>query len=449
MDNPVGLGKSLKVKTPTSWDAVTVLKGFVIVQYVIPSDQRILALGAAGSPAILYALGALLWWVWHRIRYTAPMRTIRARMLRAMLYCFLAAMIASYAAANVTALPASESNMADMGAIKIVAMVGLVLVASDGIPNIQRLMSFVRFLSAVGALYASLGLFQFFTGISVINLISIPGLSSVGGAGVDERGGFVRAVATAMHPLEYATVLSMLLPLCLTLAVFDRRTAGLVRWFPVVVITICSTLSVSRSALIGAAAVFVILIPSWPRAFRHGIGIMLVFGFATMYVAVPGMAGTILGLFSGSDTSVSSRTGSYDAASEFLAVSPFFGRGLGTFLPAYHIFDNQYLLLVIETGILGLVSFLVLLLVTMYGVLRSRVEFSDVVVRGLGMAIFAALVAGALLSAFFDSLSFPQAGSLIFLMIGIAGAYASLAAPAPGPLQKVVTLWQGRGQTGG
>lgn len=449
MDYQVGLNQALRAKNPTSWDAVTVLKGFVLVQYVIPSDQRILALGAAGSPAILYALGAVLWWVWHRIRYTAPTRTFQARMLRGTLYCFLAAMIASYAAANVTALPPSESNMADMGAIKIVAMVGLVLVASDGIPSIPRLMSFVRFLSAVGGLYATLGLFQFFTGISVINLISIPGLSSIGGSGVDERGGFVRAVATAMHPLEYATVLSMLLPLCLTLAVFDRKTAGLVRWYPVVAITVCSMLSVSRSALIGAAAVFLILIPTWPRPLRHGVGIMMVFGFAAMYVAVPGMAGTILGLFSGGDTSVSSRTGSYDAASEFLAVSPFFGRGLGTFLPSYHIFDNQYLLLAIETGILGLASFLVLLIVTMYGVLRNRPKFSDVVVHGLGMAIFAALVAGALLSAFFDSLSFPQAGSLIFLMIGVAGAYVALASSNPGAVAKAVTKWQGTRRAGG
>lgn len=449
MDHSAGPNQPLRVKTPTSWDAVTVLKGFVLVQYVIPSDQRILALGAAGSPAIIYALGAMLWWVWHRIRYTAPERSFRARMLRGALYCFLAAMISGYAAANVTALPPSESNMADMGAIKIVAMIGLVLVASDGIPSIPRLINFVRFLSTVGGLYATLGLFQFFTGISVINLISIPGLSSIGGSGVDERGGFVRAVATAMHPLEYATVLSMLLPLCLTLAVFDRRKSGLVRWYPVVAISVCSMLSVSRSALIGAAAVFLILLPTWPRPLRQGVGIMMGFGFAAMYVAVPGMAGTILGLFSGSDTSVSSRTGSYGAASEFLAVSPIFGRGLGTFLPSYHIFDNQYLLLVIETGILGLVGFLALLVVTMYGVLRSRAKFSDAVVRGLGMAIFAALVAGALLSAFFDSLSFPQAGSLIFLMIGVAGAYVSLAASNPGKVGKEVTRWQETGQAGG
>jgi len=406
---------------------VTVLKGFVVIQYVIPSDQRILAMGAAGSPAILYALGALVWWLWHRIRYPAPPRSGPARSLRAALYVFLAAMVAAYAAANVTALPVSELNMADMGMIRVVAMVGLVLVAADGIPNIERLMNFVRFLCGIGAAYASLGLFQFFTGISVINAVTIPGLQSVGAVGVDQRGGFVRAVATSMHPLEYATVLSMLLPLCIAVAVYDRKSSNVARWYPVVAISVCSALSVSRSALIGAAAVFAIMIPSLPRAMRNLMLVMLCFGLAGMYVMVPGMAGTIMGLFTGQDTSVSSRTGSYGTAVNFLQLSPIFGRGLGTFLPSYHIFDNQFLLLLIETGILGFVSFLLLLLVAMFVVLGCRSRFVPGYLRGLGFALFASLVAGSLLSAFFDSLSFPQAGSLIFLMIGVAGAYAAMA----------------------
>src|SRR5690606_16851310 len=97
-------------------------------------------------------------------------------------------------------------------------------------------------------------------------------------------------------------------------------------------------------------AVFVIMIPSLPRSLRNTIVVLMGFGLAGMYVVVPGMAGTILGLFTGGDTSVSSRTDSYGKALEFLSVSPVFGRGSGTFMPSYHIFDNQYLLMAIETG---------------------------------------------------------------------------------------------------
>ena len=420
-------GSILPIPRPRPWDAVTVLKGFIVIQFVIPSDQRILSMGAAGSPAILYALGALVWWLWHRIRYTAPQRSGPARSLRAALYIFLAAMVAAYAAANVTALPISEQNMADMGMIRVVAMVGLVLVTADGIPSVERLMNFVRFLCGFGAAYASLGLFQFFTGISVIDAVVIPGLQSTGAVGVDERGGFVRAVATAMHPLEYATVLSMVLPLCIAVAVFDRKYSGFVRWYPVVVISMCSVLSVSRSALIGAAAVFLIMLPALPRAMRGVMIVMMCFGMAAVYALVPGMAGTIVGVFFEPDPSVSSRTGSYDIALEFLRVSPVFGRGLGTFLPTYHIFDNQFVLLLIETGALGFISFLLLLLVPMVVVLRCRGRFAQGPMQAIGVALLASLAAGALLSAFFDSLSFPQSESLIFLIIGVAGAYAALA----------------------
>lgn len=413
------------------WDAVTVLKGFVVVQYAIPSDQRIGALGAAGSPAILYALGAVLWWIWHRIRYSTVHKPAEARLIRIALFVFLGAIVASYASANITSLPVSELNMADMGMLKFIALVGLVLVASDGIPNTERLISFVRFLCGIGAAYATLGLFQFFTGISVINLIVVPGLQSIGSSGVDERGGFVRAVATAMHPLEYATVLSMLLPLCIAVAVYDRRSSTLVRWYPVITIGLCSALSVSRSALIGAAAAFLIMIPTLPRSLRNFMIVMLGFGMVALYVVVPGMAGTIKGLFGGDDTSVSSRTSSYGTAIEFLKVSPIFGRGSGTLLPSYHIFDNQYLLMLIETGVVGLGCFLILLLTCMVAVISGRRNFEGLFLRSIGFSIFAALMSGSLLCAFFDCLAFPQAGSLVFLMIGLAGAYATMAQRPP------------------
>ena len=50
---------------------------------------------------------------------------------------------------------------------------------------------------------------------------------------------------------------------------------------------------------------------------------------------------------------------SYAIAGEFIGRAPIFGRGFSTFLPSYRILDNQYLGLLIETGIVGLVAFLV------------------------------------------------------------------------------------------
>lgn len=192
------------------------------------------------------------------------------------------------------------------------------------------------------------------------------------------------------------------------------------------VITFSSVLSVTRSALIGVAAVFVVLFPSWPGGIRKGVAIMMGIGGVIVYFAVPGMAGTIIGMFAGDDTSVSSRTSSYDAVLEFVAVSPFFGRGFGTFLPSYRILDNQYLVSLIEIGFVGLVAILAVFATSLTTAFRARRHYRDDVMKGMGMALVASMVAGGLLSAFYDCFAFPQACNLIFFMAGLCGAYMNI-----------------------
>jgi hypothetical protein len=47
--------------------------------------------------------------------------------------------------------------------------------------------------------------------------------------------------------------------------------------------------------------------------------------------------------------------------------------------------------------------------------------------RQLSLALVASTVAGGLLMAFFDGLSFPMSAGLVFLMLGVAGAARRLA----------------------
>lgn len=88
---------------------------------------------------------------------------------------------------------------------------------------------------------------------------------------------------------------------------------------------------------------------------------MLVTGlFATIiFIIVPGLIGSLSALFTtaGNDASVKSRTDSYDLAEWFINQSPILGRA-GTFMPKYRdILDNQYLMLLIETGLVGVLVF--------------------------------------------------------------------------------------------
>jgi len=143
---------------------------------------------------------------------------------------------------------------------------------------------------------------------------------------------------------------------------------------------------------------------------------------------VPTMLGSIFGLFSaiGDDGSAQSRSGSYGLAMEFVDRYPVFGRGFSTFLPSYRILDNQYLGLLIETGVVGLLSFGALVVTAVVTARRARRLAPDTVTREIGQALTASIVAGAAGLALFDGIGFPMSASVFFLLLGISGAYYRL-----------------------
>ena len=157
----------------------------------------------------------------------------------------------------------------------------------------------------------------------------------------------------------------MILPIALTLAIRETKRAVFWRWFPVTAIFMAAFLSVTRSALLGIVAVLIVLVPTWDRKVRRMAIWAGIAGGVVMYFLVPGLSGTIIGMFSGTDPSVDSRTDSFAVVGGYLNVAPFFGRGLGTMSPDYRIFDNEYIGLLIEIGIIGLVAFLGLIATAM------------------------------------------------------------------------------------
>jgi O-antigen ligase len=413
------------------FDAVSVLTVYLVLLCAVPSELTITALGSAGRPSSLWALFAALWWAWSKLhQHTADPR-VRRQPVRIAFFIFLGVALISYAWAMLRGLPVSEVSPADSALLALVGWGGIVLVACDGIDDAERFRTLMRRVALVGALMATLGLLQFITGQSLIDWISIPGTSTNTAdlAALGSRAGFIRASGTAAHPLEYGVVLCIALPIAISLAFADHGRSRLLRWLPVVVILVASVLSVSRSELIGVVAGLLVLLPSWPRRIRFfasvgGLGIIVLLG-----IFVPGILGTIRGLFDGvvsGDSSTASRLGSYDAAAEFIGRFPIVGKGLGTFLPIYRILDNEYLLLTIELGFAGLVAFLTLLVVSIWSVSRARRFADNELDRGLGQALIASTVAGALLMAFFDGLSFSMSAGLLFLMLGMCGAYRRL-----------------------
>lgn len=409
-------------------DAVNVLTVYLVLCCVLPSYLSFAALGALGRPGVLWCFLMMFWWLMAKFLQRDP-QPRRVQPVRFALYLLVIVILLSYALAMFRGIPTPEISPADNALIRAAGWCGILLVAHDGLRTMEDIKILCRRIVTVGAIIAAVGILQFATKQSLLNWIVIPGMSADGQAGIDTRAQFTRAAGTASHPLEYAVVICMTLPLSLTLALEDRARGALARWIPPLVIATAAILSVSRSAIIAVVIGVVLLVPSWSPRVRLTAGVAALLLSTVIYFAVPGIAGTIRGMFTGAsnDTSVQSRTNAYDVAFAIASNNPVFGRGLGTFLPAYTILDNQYLGLIMEIGYLGTAVFLGLV-VTAIVVARSTVaRATDPMRRQLGAAIAASIAAGSTCFAFFDALSFPMSAALPFLMMGVSGALSRVA----------------------
>lgn len=407
-------------------DTVTALTIYVVLLFAVPSDLRIPALGGAGSLAGLWSLATGLWWCWIHLQRPTSRPSLAVHPVRIAALVLVGAIIASYVTAMVRPIAVQEVSQADIGLLRILSLVSIVLLAADVLPNLDRFRVLLRRFAWLAAGLGALGLAQFVSGRSLVDGITLPGMVSTQPfSAVVDRGGFTRSAGTAMSPLEYGAALSTAMPIALTLALYERHRNRLVRFLPATIIGAALLLSGSRSALLGLAAGVVVMFPVWSAKIRTVAAAAGVIALGAMVVLVPGMLGTLRYLFTStdSDASAQSRSGSYDLVAEFVERSPLLGRGFGTFLPQYRILDNQYLLLLVEVGVVGLVAFLGLVLTAAACATIARRSLSLELDRQLGQALAAGVMANALLFAFFDALSFPMAAGCLFLMIGLCGGY--------------------------
>lgn len=408
-------------------DAVTWLTLYVVLLFAVPSKLVLGPLGSAGAPSMLMGLGSLLLWIMFRAG-TTRRTPMRAQPIRIALLGFLLSVGTTYALAMARPLPVDEISPADVALLTVCSWTGTLLVAHDGVLTRGRLDTLVWRLSVCGGALALLGVLQVLTGQIWVDRISIPGLTLTEAAGTYSRNGFLRPAGTAVHPIEFGALVTVLLPIALHVGFTQSSRGRLVRWLPAAAIAAVVPVTSSRSAYLGALVGLLVCVVGWPRARRRLMLVLVAAGVAVASVAAPNLFRSIVNLFSGvsEDPSIASRTGSFDLAGEFIARHPYFGRGLGTFLPKYRIFDNQYLVLLVTIGIIGTVAFLLLGVVAIMALLRTRRLTSDEGSRDLALSLVASLVVGFVSLAMFDAFSFPMTMGALFLILGIAGAFRRL-----------------------
>jgi polysaccharide biosynthesis protein PslJ len=405
--------------------SVRILTFYACILMLIPSQYAIGSLGAAGTPA---GVLAVVFFLWYCFAWLSPRSTVvRERQpLRLAMGLLLFSVLASYAAAMTRPLNVLELNAADRGLIIVAGWVGLALLTADSIDSVTGLEILLRRVVILATILAIIGVTQFFTGFNVASYIHLPGLVEQSHIiPVVPRDSFNRPAGTAIHPLEFGVVLGMILPLALHGARHAPAGRRGVRWTQVLLIATAMMMTVSRSGMMAMALVMVIVLPTWdPGARRRAYAAAVAF-MGLVYIAIPGLLGTIKALVFhiGADSSTTDRTNGYTAAARYFTLHPWFGRGFGTFLPQFYtIFDNQYVLTIVEMGIIGLVALVTLFCVGWWLAREARKTSTDPRTRHLAQCLAASVATAAFGFGVFDAGSFPMTCGMTFLILGCCGA---------------------------
>ncbi|ACZ83671.1 O-antigen ligase family protein [Streptosporangium roseum] len=408
-------------------DGATLASLFAVALLIVPARMVFRALPLSITPASLIALAAALLWLCAHFTLTLGMAKGR-NPVRTALFVYLTAIVATYGYASYGYMPSDELNLADHALILLVANAGLALMMCDGVRGAARLDFVLQAVVVAASVIAVIGAFQFLFDLDLTQYMQIPGLRYTSEDGfITERSDFRRVAATTGHPIEFGVVCAMLLPIAVHYGFqAGERAEPALRWW------VCSGLigmglmfSVSRSAVLGLAGVGVVLFLGWPARRRlHAMGVVLVF-LILMRIMVPGLLGTFYGLFAnfGNDDSIRYRTHDYEVAAHEIAKHLWLGRGAGTwYAPKHQVFDNQYILSTVETGLIGIGAIVGMFACAIYAGLRARYLSSDPGTRDLGLTLAACMVVPLIGAATFDLLSFATVTGLSFLLIGAAGS---------------------------
>jgi len=402
---------------------VWIIQVYVVLLVLIPPTEIIEPLGAAGTPATLVGLVALLLWA---VAVLTPGEGLARTVVpvRVVLGILAATVLLRYAFMHVGSVPYATVTSSDVLLIRLFSWAGVALLAAEGLRGRAEIARVLRTLVGVVAVMAVVGFLQFRAGIDLTTVLRrIPGLhENADLVTIQARGAFRRPSGTATHPIEFGCVIAMVLPFALHLARFDITRTRARRWLPVAMIAIGIPVAVSRSAILGAVvAGVVIFLGLEPRLRPKALFSVAVF-LTLIYATTPGLLGTLRGFFlsTGSD----SRTDDYGPAFAHIRKSPWFGHGPGSFIADSdigNVLDNQYLVTLIEMGVIGLAVLLVYLLAAAFLGRGARHRSSDPATRDLGQAFAAASISAAATTYTFDALAFRMFAGIIPLCLGLAG----------------------------
>ncbi len=181
------------------------------------------------------------------------------------------------------------------------------------------------------------------------------------------------------------------------------------------------------------------------------VGLVLLVGL--VHLVSPGAIGSLFSASSGaSSSSTSHRIGDFSDVAPDVVARPLLGRGYGTLDPdqpkLFRINDDEYIDQIWEVGVVGLLAYIGMILAPIV-IARRAIRSRDPVISSLSLAGAGACFSFLVANALFDTLSFPQAPYMFF----IVAALTTVAAGGPEgnvqPTRQEMRIARARGQTRG
>lgn len=408
-----------------TFDAAAFLTVWIVLLYGISAHQVVPGFGAIGSPAMIVALAASALWVLGLMHPESGLSR-DPHPMRLLLIVYLAFQLLSFAVASSRQLSDLEATGSQRALLTVIAMVGIALLAADGIPTVERAADLLRRLVYAGGIFAAFGIFQLAVRDAV--QVSIPGLVwNLQPMGLDTRGPFGRPTSTAMHPIEYSVLAGSLFPLAIYFALYGssrrrRRLAGA----SAVALGLAVPLASTRSGLVSLVLGMAILIASWRGRRLVNAIIASVMAVPLVWALIPGVVGAMIGLFTDTDDDVSiqARLLRVPRIMALIRERPVAGLGLGTWSTEdYFLIDNEVWVTTLETGIVGILLTGLILVVGIASALIARsIPGVDEATGQLCQAVAATTAALAVSLLTFDAFHYRILTGTLFLLLGISGA---------------------------
>jgi len=258
----------------------------------------------------------------------------------------------------------------------------------------------------------------------------LPGIFQVGTVNSYEVDDIGRAMirGPAEHPLETVGMLSMAFPIALVGIIHSKERRDRVLYGLAACILLAAAISTYRKSALLAPVSVAVTIAFFRRRELLKLAPLGVVSMVVVHALSPGALGSIvfqlhpdsLGV-----STVSDRTADYDAIRPDVWSHLLFGRGYGSYdHVAYRILDSEILSRLVDSGIIGLLS-LVFMLVCIVAGARGLIRSRHPVWAPPALAVAAAAIAYLVLAFLFDVSSFPHTPYILVTLAGLLAVMLS------------------------